>query len=147
MYRRGFTLLEIVPVLSIVAFLATVVILALNPAKQYQEARNVIREQDVTLIADAIASYTKDYGTSLFYSIPTATSKEICGDTSPTRVCLGLLDLNTLNGTYLDGVPTDPLVDKGSVKSGYFVIRSGSRFTVSAPNTEPAGAEDLSVTR
>jgi prepilin-type N-terminal cleavage/methylation domain-containing protein len=78
--RKGFTLLEIVPVLTIVAFLATIVILSLNPKKQFLEARNSARKNDIAHIADAIAEYSRDKSTDLLMSIPTGSAQELCAD-------------------------------------------------------------------
>jgi prepilin-type N-terminal cleavage/methylation domain-containing protein len=147
--RKGFTLLEIVPVLTIVAFLATIVILSLNPKKQFLEARNSARKNDIAHIADAIAEYSRDKSTDLLMSIPTGSAQELCADLL-TGSCSLMVNLRDLYDLYLEDVPVDPLSeDPDSINehSRYFIIRRGNRITISAPDTEPAGAEDLTVSR
>ena len=51
--RSGFTLLEIVPVLALIVILMTIVIVAINPFKQFGDARNTQRKQDIHLIAES----------------------------------------------------------------------------------------------
>ena len=41
--KKGFTLIEILVVIGIMAVLATIVIIAINPAKQFAQARNADR--------------------------------------------------------------------------------------------------------
>ena len=137
-----------VPVLSIALVLLVITILALNPKKQYADARNTTRNHDIALIADAIASYTNDYGKGLFYRIPTTGSIEICGD-ALTKNCDNLLDISRLLGTYLQVVPLDPNVESDGFtpNSRYFVERAGNHITVTAPDTEPIGSEDISYSR
>ena len=148
--REGFTLLEIVPVLTIVAFLLTIVIVAVNPIKQLREARNTIRKNDINLIADAIAERLYDDKKRVFFArIPTGAALEICGDTF-TGSCVDLFDIRDIVDQYLIEIPLDPLsedTDAINEHTRYFINRSGVVFTITAPDTEPSGAEVISITR
>jgi type II secretory pathway pseudopilin PulG len=150
--REGFTLLEIVPVLSLAVALLTFTILALAPSKQYGGARNTTRKHDLALIADAIISYTNDNDRGLFLRIPTDNLIEICGD-SFTGACDGLLNINALVGTHLQAIPIDPGLSDEDDPDGihehsrYFIVRSGNRITISAPDTEPLGLPDITISR
>jgi len=55
--KRGFTLIELVIVIGILAILATVVVLVLNPAQLLAQARDSQRISDLTSVKSAIALY------------------------------------------------------------------------------------------
>ena len=129
--------------------LLTIVILAINPARQFGNTRNLEREQDLGTIADAIASYTQEKNKALFLSISTGAAMEICGD-SITGSCASLLDIRVLMPNYMSTIPLDPLSEDPDVineHTRYFLSRTSQHFTITAPDTEPLGDPDLSVIR
>src|SRR3989344_6647419 len=60
--RMGFTLIELLLVMSIIGVLAGIVVVALNPSRQFAAARNAQRRSDVRNIAAAIDQYVLDQG-------------------------------------------------------------------------------------
>ncbi|KKU11008.1 MAG: hypothetical protein UX14_C0005G0022, partial [Parcubacteria group bacterium GW2011_GWF1_45_5] len=52
--RKGFTLIELLIVIGIIVLLAGVVIIALNPARQFALARNSQRWSNVNAILNAV---------------------------------------------------------------------------------------------
>ena len=60
MLKKGFTLIEILIVLAIIAMLATVVIIAINPARQFATARNTQRWAAINAILNAVDQYMID---------------------------------------------------------------------------------------
>ena len=58
----GFTLLEILLVVAIIAILAGIVIVAINPAKQLGNARDSQRKSDISNIYKAVNQYLIDHG-------------------------------------------------------------------------------------
>ncbi len=79
--KKGFTLIEILVVIGIIAVLATIVIVAINPARQFAQARNTQRESNVNTILNAIGQRIAD-NKGLFRS-PTDT------------VCIATMDITT----------------------------------------------------
>lgn len=58
--QKGFTLIEILVVIAILAILAAVVFAALNPVGRFQDSRNSTRRTNVESILQAIRLYTVD---------------------------------------------------------------------------------------
>lgn len=57
---RGFTLIEILIVLGMLALLSTVVLVAVNPLKQFAQARNTQREANVSALLNAVGHRLAD---------------------------------------------------------------------------------------
>ena len=148
--QKGFTLIEVLLVIAILAILAAVVIVAINPAKQLMKSRDAERSADVYSILNAVYQYTVDHE-SAFPEALTTTNLEICRTTSVT--CIDLYDLSVLtdNQEYIVSMPIDPRCPYDGAYcsedgTGYFIqLTDSGRVTVSAPSAE--GAEPISVTR
>ncbi len=146
--KRGFTLIEILVVIGIIAVLAAVVLVAINPARQFAQARDSQRSSNVTAILNAIGQYIADNKGNL----PSVPAKGAAAIEVGSSLC------NNLIPTYLPSLPTDPRSDNEGVSltscagiaAGdveYFVQQdSNGRITISAPETELA-SPDISVTR
>lgn len=152
--NAGFTLVEILIVIGIIALLAGIVLVAINPSRQFAQGRNTQRSAHINAILNAIGQYTVDNQGSVPVGIPDST----------TQISSGGADLcNDLVPTYMAGLPMDPSVGEDVIEqdgcsdyaTGYEVFRDTSnagRITVSAPLAadEEALGEDadvLSVTR
>jgi prepilin-type N-terminal cleavage/methylation domain-containing protein len=141
--NKGFTLIEVLLVIAILAILAGVVIVAINPFKQLADARNTQRRADATTVLNAVYQYTVDNNGTLPATI-TVTPTAAC---ATAGVCTGLIDLSVLAASekYLTSLPKDP--SSGTVNStGYNISKSvNGRVTVSAPSAE--NGITISVTR
>src|SRR3989344_2503582 len=100
---RGFTLVELLVVIGILAILLAIVLIAINPARQFAQARNTQRESDVNELLDAIYAYAADNNGNLPAGID-ATVKTITSTAGATNV-----DLCTdLVPRYIADLPIDP---------------------------------------
>ncbi len=138
--QNGFTLIEILVVMGIIAVLAAIVVIAINPARQFAQARNTQRSSDINTILNAIGQNVADNkGTLTCASIVTAIP------VSPTAAndigTGGVADVNLscLTPTYIaGGVPMDP--SGGTAGDTKYTIQqdtvaNGSRYIVCAPNS------------
>lgn len=142
--KKAFTLIELLLVIGIIAILAAVVIIAINPTKQLGDARNAQRRSDVKTILDAAYQYALDNNGNIPPTIST-TEKFICKSGVDVDCDADGISLNVLTGSYVVGIPNDPryATETGS----YYTIQklSNGRLTVSAPGAENSAT--ISVTR
>ena len=58
--KSGFTLIEILVVIGLIAILATIVIIAINPARQFAQGRNTQRTANVNALLNAVGQNIAD---------------------------------------------------------------------------------------
>ena len=128
---RGFTLLEILLVIGIIAILAGIVIMAINPGRQLAFARNAERKSDLKQINNALQQYYidhREYPPTLLGDLT-----EICDTGSSasssaiTTFCDDalLINLSVLVPTYLTAIPRDPQATT-TAHAGYQVKKHSS---------------------
>ncbi len=105
MNEKGFTLLELIIVIGIIAILGTVSVLVLNPAQLFAQARDTTRIADLSNLNSALSLYLTDV---------TSTNFQVGGDfTCGTN----------WGSSEIGGTPTKYVAASGAVAhSGVFVV-------------------------
>jgi prepilin-type N-terminal cleavage/methylation domain-containing protein len=148
--QRGFTLLEVLLVVAIIAILAGIVIIAINPSKNLADTRNAQRQQDVGTILDAVYQYALDNNGVLPASI-TNTSTEMCKTGAGS--CTSLIDLTavTTSGKYIASLPIDPQcpTNCNTNGNGYKISKDATtgRVTITNSGINVEQSKTISVTR
>jgi prepilin-type N-terminal cleavage/methylation domain-containing protein len=131
---KAFTLLEILLVVGIIAILAGIVIVAINPSKQIATVRNTQRLSDIKQINSALQQYyinNGSYPNSLLGDLTEICDTGALATTTNSDVtCDGLIDLTVLVPTYLAAIPKDPLATT-TAYTGYQVIKGSTSGLIS----------------
>ena len=142
---KAFTLVEVLLVIVIIAILAGIVIVAINPARQISQANNAERDSDVKALLDAVHEYAIDNRGALPTGI-TAVATVVGSGAGQIDICTDLV------ATYMAEMPFDPTAtgaaytDCTTYHTGYTILEDADgRVTVAAPTAELS--ETISVTR
>lgn len=134
--QRGFTLPEILVTVGILAMLAVIVIIAIDPVRRFEDARDSRRLSDTQAIAGAIHQYTIDHKGML----PPGLDKRERQIGSATNGCelktthcvieqtTDCVHLAQALKPYLDPVPNDPSL--GSPTLTHYSVRIGDNNAV-----------------
>lgn len=153
---KGFTLIELLVVIGILGILLAIVLIAINPARQFAQADNTKRASDTNSLLNAVHQFSADHRGKLPAGIPVGvypadskqisdTGANICADISPT---------------YISLLPSDPKAANNGVaisdctkayNTEYTIVQDANgRITVAAPLTDKSVTEGgvvISVTR
>jgi prepilin-type N-terminal cleavage/methylation domain-containing protein len=150
--NKGFTLIEILVVIGIIGILATVVLVAVNPSRQFKQARDSQRVANVNTILNALGQNIADHQGMVFCDGTTRTlPQEVYYGISSSVSIDGINLADCLVPDYLPKLPHEPgntsayYTDEDDYFTGYTLyVDNGGRITISAAGEiQP----DISVTR
>lgn len=149
--NAGFTLIEILVVIGMIALLAAIVIVAINPARQFAQGRDTQRTSNVNAILNAIGQRMAD-NKGIFQGLEPASGK-YCGTLSNSSTTINWVDnaTSTANGldclvpTYISVELKDPQPDAALGDYKVWQDDATHRITVAAPSAEIN--KPISITR
>lgn len=149
--QKGFTLLELLIVMALIAILVGIALAALNPGRQFANARNSTRYAHVTVISNAIsANMAENNGvfTCAAGALPAAATTMADATSVPT----GYNIASCLVTEYMSTMPYDPSAtgahwtSEADYNTGYTISEDASdRITIAAPGAELSAT--ISLTR
>ncbi len=145
---RAFTLIEILVVIGIIAVLAAIVVIAINPARQFAQARNTQRTSNVNTLLNAIGQRLADNkGVWLVSSdcgaLVAGTSTiafSTVSSSTPLAPATDVVNMSCLTPTYIPSqLPVDPSTGVWHGTEDYntqynVTTTTLGRWTICAPN-------------
>jgi prepilin-type N-terminal cleavage/methylation domain-containing protein len=132
--QKGFTLIELLVVIGILAILFSIVLIAINPARQFNQANDTKRRSDTLQILNSIHQYVAEHSGNLPTGLTAGMAASTVANTG-ANICALLMP------TYISALPQDPSSNNGvpitdctTYNTGYQVaVDANGRVTVSAP--------------
>lgn len=140
--NQGFTLIELLVVIGVIAILAAIVLVAVNPARNFAQARDTQRRNDIYQVLNAC----HQFAVSNDGNFPAAISS------TPTDIGNSGLDLASatdVNGyafvpTYIPAIPFDPSTGSPAITNYILFEEADGRLTASATGEIDTG---ITITR
>jgi len=148
--NRGFTLLEILLVVALIAILAAALYVALKPAERLSETNNAQRWTNATAMLNAVLNFTVDNngalptGIDIDYTNAQVLGTDVagcnsgCGAVTTVAACLDLSADLVTNG-YIAAIPTDPKTGTAGFTDYYLQLESNGAITVGACDPDAEG--------
>ena len=153
--RKGFTLIELLVVIGIIGILAAIVLVAVNPGRQFAQARDTQRRSDLLQITNAIYEFAAEHGGNL----PDTDNDDTASNFPTASTCIGsgascfdLASAGAQDGadagteidlpvvpTYIAGIPEDPSTGI-SADTGYSIyLDTATGRVIASASGELAG--------
>lgn len=148
---RAFTLIEILLAIGIIAVLATVVVVSLDPISRFRDARDARRLSDIQSILSAVHQYVIDnqgaFPAGLDTTerqIGTASSSCSIGGECSVSGDSDCVDLSSTLARYLKDIPYDP--SSGSTSRSHYSIslNANNIVTVTACDSDDESIAEVS---
>jgi len=151
MIRKGFTIIELLVVMAIIGILASVMVIAVNPAHQFAAARDTERQSDLYAILSAVYQYSGEHSGSL----PDTDGDPNTSNFPTTRTCIGTVapcfnlagagdSGQTIVPVYMPNMPHDPKTGNDQ-DTGYFIYVDPNGHLVASASGEIK--TDIGITR
>ncbi len=134
--NQGFTLIELIIVIAIIALLAAATFVAINPARRVGNAGDATRWQDLSAVADAFQAYLADNNSSLpsstmssgvTYMLATTTGGSGTAGCDATTTSAFLVLDTLIDDGYIGQIPKDPLyTSSNGYNTLYWLYREDS---------------------
>jgi len=137
--NKGFTLLELLIVMAILAILITTTVILINPARQLAKARDTQREADIFAIVSLVMQYSAEHsgalpdtdGDPLVDSFPNDLTC-IGSDPSCFNLAAAGEDGDTVVPEYTGELPFDPSTGSAGNTGYLMLVDENGRLTASA---------------
>jgi prepilin-type N-terminal cleavage/methylation domain-containing protein len=148
--QKGFTLLELLIVMALIAILVGIVLAALNPARQFANARNAVRSEHLNSIMNGITSNMTEHAGSFSCAAGTIPSSA-----TDMKNGVGGYDIaGCLVTNYLTTMPFDPSASGAHYTSNadydtkYNIsMNANGNITLAVPVADQENGTAISLTR
>ena len=141
-YNSGFTLIELLVVIGVIAILAAIVLVAINPGRQFAQARDTQRKSHLYSITNAIYQYAAEHEGNL----PDTDNNDATSNFPASLTEIGTSGFDLANAgnaagtenvvpTYIAEIPQDPSTGTAA-NTGYFIYEDANGRVVASASGE-----------